>query len=81
MRVERLDAYVMQFPKDGPPVFVRFPVHLAESEAARAEGSGPEAVQRTGEVLEVPERADERPVARRSVWREARGPAQQCLEF
>lgn len=32
---ERLDAYVMQFPKDGPPVFVRFPVHLAESEAAR----------------------------------------------
>lgn len=36
---ERLDAYVMQFPKDGPPVFVRFPVHLAESEAARGQGA------------------------------------------
>lgn len=81
--MERLDAYIQQFPKDGPPVFVKLPVHLAESEAARSAGSGPEAVQRTGEVREVP--AGTGVGASRSdcvsVWREARGPAQQELGF
>jgi hypothetical protein len=51
---ERLDAYVLQFPKGRAPEFVTFPVHRAESEVEGGPGSGSEAVRRPGAVLSGP---------------------------